>query len=93
MFASFAGQTKESIEKFKRFCRIGTWNNPIPYNFLVMSLEFDEDSPEEKRKILCERWVELAEKSGNTTQMLRAQNALKRYGMTPEERKEAWKHG
>ena len=92
LLAAHSNQTKRSIELFREAVQADP-SNPIPYNFLAMSLEFDESVSEEERLKVVEKWAEVAGESGNTTQMLRSQMALKWYKMTPEERKEASRHG
>jgi hypothetical protein len=89
MQSSFAGQTQKSIELFEKSLQLEP-DNPFPYNFLVMSLEFITDRGEEERKVLCEKWVKVAIESGNKTQILRAQSSLDYYKLTPEERKLKW---
>ena len=83
--AAFSGQTQRSVEMFRKSLELEP-TSPYPYNFLVMSLEFTS-SPEEERTKLCEQWLDVANKSGNTTQMMRAKVCLDYYKLTPEERK------
>jgi hypothetical protein len=92
MNCAFSNQTEKSVGWFRTAMQLEP-DNPLPYNFLVMSLEFMDESPEDERKTLCEKWVEVAGKSGNTTQMLRSKMALDYYEMTPEERKQRFKNG
>jgi hypothetical protein len=75
---AYAGETEKSIECFRKV--VGLENdNPVPYMFLIMSLEFDLDSTEEERRELCKTWLDVAVKSGNSTQMTRAKMAVKYY--------------
>jgi len=86
---SFAGDTESSIEMFARVVEMEP-ENPLGYNFLLMSLEFDESSTEDERMKWAEEWVRVAEKSGIETQIVRANASLKWYKMTPKERGEAF---
>lgn len=92
MVASFSGDNPKSVEMFARVVELEP-DNPIGYNFLVMSLEFDETSTEADRLKWVETWAEVAAKSGIGTQILRANMALQWYKATPEERAGWGKHG
>ena len=92
MKASLAGKTQNSIESFAHVVELEP-DNPVGYNFLVMSLEFDENSTEADRLKWVEQWVKVSEAYGNGTQIMRSNMVLKFYKSTPEERERWLKHG
>ena len=52
MLAAHSNQTKRSIELFRESVQADP-SNPIPYNFLAMSLEFDKSVTEDESPENC----------------------------------------
>jgi hypothetical protein len=90
MLCAYNCETERSIELFRKAIDLEP-DNTFAYMYLIMSLEFSKNSTEEERKNLCDKWLSVAEQSGNKTQVTRAVYAIDFYKMTPEERKEMFK--
>lgn len=89
---AFNNDLDKAIDSFRSSIDLEP-DNPFPYNYLVMMLEFKSTSDDE-RLGLCERWVAAAEKSGRPSQILRSHVSLDFYKLPPEDRiKELKKFG